>query len=373
MHNNNEATIFGLDTPAGHLSNLTQYNDDSKSIMCITKMGPWVVLKRNPGQLLNASNTIELISALIKSASPIPGNVAKKIRILSSLEELKTCFGKLKEENTNQSPQPTDMFHSVSVPGQDCSVSVVEQMTDISYYSANLLDFLLPNFIAELFLADEMANTAIKNGKPEIACLIYGEAYRTDPYLAYQPNYTERFEMAALMAGDKLVPQFDIPAMELFNECMDTSDLRQLPTIDQGFEILVTFPFNKDKKISLDALSIRVNIGWGVHRQLVHFGNLQIFRAYESALDSPDVSFFVDAANKLLIIWWQKAERKDRLELDLEAFRRFGISVSGLEGIEPNNPESFAAFMGIKNGIPWKIATQPLVDALVKIREADEA
>ena len=65
-----------------------------------------------------------------------------------------------------------------------------------------------------------------------------------------------------------------------------------------------------------------------------------------------------------------KADRKERLQLDLEAFQRFGISVSGLKGIAPNNPESYAAFMIIQNGIPWRIATQPLVDALDKIREA---
>lgn len=373
MQKTNETIIFGLDTPAEHLINLTHYDDISKSIMCITKMGPWVVLKRNLGKLLSASKAIELVNKLIKSAGPIPENVAKKIRILSSLGELKTCFEKLKTDNLNQSPQPTDMLHSVHIPGQDCSVNVVEQMTDISYYSASLIDFLLPNLVSELFLADEMAATAIKNGQPEIACLIYGEAYRTDPYLAYHPHHSERFEMAALMAGDILVPQFNIPAMELFNECMDTSNLRQLPTIEQGFEILVSFPFDKDNKVSIDALSIRANIEWCVHRQLVRFGNLRIFRAYESILDSPDVSFFVDKANRLLIIWWQKADRKERLQLDLEAFQRFGISVSGLEGIAPNNPESYAAFMSIQNGIPWRIATQPLVDALDQIRETDEA
>jgi len=342
-------------------------------VLCFTTTGAWVVLGRRPGETIPAFAAITQVNEMLAPLPAPPDEATKTVRLVADVPALIRCLEGLAKNPACQPSPPGDLQHSLSLPGDRGAVSAVDMLEPLCLYSARLVDLLLPNFMRELFLTDEMASVAIEKGRPKIACLAYGEAFRIDPYLAYQHRPRERFEMAALMAGDTEVPQFRIAASDLFADSVDTSRLRPLPEIAHGFELLVSFPVEDGHRIEASAIAVRANPGYAPHRQLLHFVNLQILGAHRELLDSPDTRFFARAAQQLVAAWWIKADRKQRLELDLEALRRFGLPVSVLEGVTPKLPESLSALAAIQRaGIPPRMAVQPLVAALQAIEKADE-
>lgn len=370
------AIVLNHASAQDHLEKLKDIADEANNtqgIICVTDIGAWVVLERSSDDLVSAYKAVGMVNDLLQAADDPPDSVTRKVRIVADISALRQCLSGLKDNPSCKPSQPGDVRHVTTIPEQEIAFSIVEQLEPLSYFSTDLMDLVLPHFLTELILTDEMASVAIEKNHPEVACLIYGEAFRIDPYLAYQNTTKERFEMAALMAGDSYIEQFNMSAAELFEDCMDTSHLKPLPIVEKDFEILVSFPVDEDDRYVKGGLSVKANKGYDVHRQLLHFANLLMFRVHQAVVDSKDVSFFVDKANRLLAIWWTKADRKQRLELDLEAFNKFAMPVSGLEGISPNNPESFAAFQAIRQaGIPVRVAIQPLVEALQEIEQADE-
>lgn len=377
MNQNSEPIVLSLDSSQGHLKQIEDMKlakQPNRSILCITTIGGWATIRRNPDQFLSALSVIKEVNMMLRILKAPAETTENKVRIVVDYAALRHCLEGLIRNPECRPSQPRDMLHAASLPGGQGAVSVVEQLECLGYFSASLIDLLLPNFMRELYLTDEIAAVAIEKGHPEIACMAYGEAFWIDPYLAYQPKPKERFEMAALMAGDAVVPKFDTSAAQLFESLTDTGKLRQLTKIEHGFEIMVSFPIHRGNKIKADSIAIKANLGDEIHKLMLHFVNLQILRAYKNLLDSPDIKFFADLTNQFLITWWTKADRKQRLELDLEAMLQFGLPVSALNEIHPKPPESMAAYAATQTApISPRMAANILITALQEIKRREEA
>ncbi len=248
---------------------------------------------------------------------------------------------------------------------------VDEQIDALGLVGAGMLQFCLPDYGTEMYLVEECAQAAQQAGRPDIACLAYAEAFRTNPYYAFQPLYREPFELVALQAGDTEVPGIGGPATKVFEDRADTTALRQPPKVSGGATLRIFLPakLQEDKPDAYPPVA--PTPGRRIDSDLLMFGALLVrFRHKDDLAPSPQVDFFTDMTAKRLQLDWERMRELDRLKTERAAFQRFGATLSASGAVKPFLPQAVLLMEMLRQGMPPRMAMEPLMQRIDELENA---
>lgn len=231
-------------------------------------------------------------------------------------------------------------------------IFVDEQIDSLGLMGGDFLQFCLPNYSSEMFLVEECAQAAVTAGHPEIACHAYAEAFRTNPYYAFQPIYRDAFELVALQAGDTEVPGIGEPAIGVFENLSDTSRLRQPEEMAGGTSLRIFAP--AETKDEPDAYPpVAPTPGTILESDLLMFGGILVrFRYKDDLPANKDIDYFTEMTATRLQLDWDRMKELERLKTESAAFRRFGTTLSSAGAVKPFLPQAVMMMEALRQGLP---------------------
>jgi len=350
----------------GELAGIPTNTPIDKPIVVITQKEIWLVPVSIQTSLADADDIIDEVNSVISTLSEEHNNLPSVVRIVAHPSLLVECVKTVITGGPKTFQSSEDRLHVTGYSGQTGALLVDEWLPELHLYGSNIAQFLLPNRDRTIYLTEEIAQAAIVAKKPELACWAYAEAFKTNPYFSFSSHTREQFELVSLMAGNKLVPYFDEPALELFEHYTDTYRLPDLPEIENNCEILVYYPEDSHKDPAEDFPAIYISELPILDKLLIYMGNYLVYEIIKEEIPSNyDLNFFLRRTKEAIAVCWDIMTNVQRLQTDIACIRHFTYPISATPLADPPMKESIAAYLAIKTGmIPPKMAINMIRESI---------
>ncbi len=371
----NQPIILQEEAPQSRLQALKETGDSSpqRAVAFRTEAGLWAAPPADADLPLVAPDGLELANRLTDAVhADWPQSVPRVVRLVPSRDELLSIATALVDGHRVVSTSPGDTRHAGRTPPDGLMVEVAEWLEGVPMQSVLLDELVPPNHRFELIFTDDMAAGAMKNKRPEVACLVYGEAFRTMPPLGYYPDVKERFEMSAIVAGDTEVPHFGVTGEALFERSMAYCTAHPLPVPAHDFSVRVVFARSDPDELKPDGpIAVRARRPSPIDAAVLSAGNLLLSSAYAEAVAGELIDFDRRMTADSLGATWRNLDKIGRMKVDLACLRRFAHPVSAFDFISPKIEQAIAAVMAIRGaGIPPRMALHALEQEITRWEQA---